>query len=74
MAQLWECFPGVDAPCGHPNLTPLTYQAGKRTWQGSGYVMDWSSNIINAHEIRVVNYWCPTCGQIIQAPTTMSDE
>jgi acetone carboxylase gamma subunit len=59
--------------CTHPNLVPLQLVAGKRTWaEGRAYI-DWTSNIINAHYLRVEEYYCPQCGAILCPPTSAPD-
>ncbi len=59
--------------CPHTNLVPHTVIAGKQTWDKNQSFIDWSSNIINAHYLRVVKYYCPGCNQLIDAPKEATD-
>ncbi len=67
--------------CNHPGLVPHTIIAGKEVYKEKyktfdrelKKIIDWSSNIINAHYLRVVKYYCPNCNQLIDAPKEDTD-
>ncbi len=73
------------APCTHPNLQPYMQQSGKRTFDkskeqspnrhyiGRRQYIDWTGNIINAHYLKVIKYWCPTCNTFITPPSDTED-
>lgn len=59
----------IPAPiCKHPNLVVFEVVSGKRVYEANKCFIDWTSNIVNAHQLKVSKYWCPTCGKIIDAP------
>ena len=60
--------------CQHPNLVPFMQVAGKRVWQGDSCYIDWTSNIINAHFLKVTKYYCPDCGQLINSPSEVKED
>lgn len=59
-------------PCDHPNLVPYELRAGKVSYKETTNVntpiIDLESNIIGAHLLRVVKYYCPKCEEIITIP------
>jgi len=68
------------ASCSHPNLQPYMQMSGKRTFKaredrkkGDMHYIDWTGNIINAHYLKVIKYWCPTCGVFITPPSDTED-
>jgi len=57
--------------CSHFAMIPFVVVAGKRVWQGDSCYTDWTSNIINAHFLKVIKYYCPACGRILDAPSEL---
>lgn len=60
-------------PCTHPNLIPHMFESGKREYNKNHHRIDWHSNIINSHYIRVCKYWCPTCNIFLTPPSSAKD-
>ncbi len=61
--------------CKHQNLVIFEQKAGKIVLgKDLSHIIDWSSNVINAHYLRVTKYYCPDCKEIIPAPTDAKDE
>lgn len=56
--------------CNHPRLVPIEYQAGRRCYSGNTMYIDYMSNIINAHILRVTKLYCPDCNSIIEISFT----
>lgn len=54
--------------CNHVWI-PVEYVAGARRYQQDQVTKDWSSNIINAHYLRVTKLWCPRCNRFLQVPS-----
>jgi hypothetical protein len=56
--------------CTHKNLIIYEQIYGKTTYNDNctNTYIDWSSNAINAHVIRVSKYLCLDCKTIIAAP------
>ncbi len=62
----------VDCLC--TKLVIFEQRAGKRVMNDKlDYYTDWTSNVINAHLIRVTKYMCVECKKIIKAPTDAED-
>jgi len=55
-------------------MKPFVYVAGKRVWAQDRAYIDWTSNIINAHYLKVEKYYCPSCGAIIHAPSEIESQ
>lgn len=62
--------------CPHKNLIIYEQVAGKRAYHKQPFkeYIDWHSNIINAHYLRVTKYYCTQCKAIIDAPSDAKDE
>jgi hypothetical protein len=62
--------------CPHRSLVPYEQVAGKRAFSQKPFreYIDWTSNIINSHYLRVTKYYCPACESIIPAPSDAKDE
>lgn len=45
----------------------------KEKIRGSNYYIDWTSNVINGHYVKVIKYWCPTCNIFIEPPNYLGD-
>jgi hypothetical protein len=60
--------------CRHEHMKPFVSVAGKRVWGEDRCYIDWTSNVINAHYIKVIKYYCPSCGAIIHAPSDIEGE
>lgn len=62
--------------CMHKNLVIFEQVAGKRAYHKTPFreYIDWHSNIINAHVLRVTKYMCVNCREIILAPSDAKDE
>ena len=61
--------------CPHKNLVIFEQKAGKIVLDNQlNKHIDWSSNVINAHYLRVTKYLCVDCMKIIPAPTDAKDE
>lgn len=65
----------VKKPCRHTNLIIYEQIIGKRTFTQKPFseVIDWKSNIINGHILRVSKYMCVNCNEIIPAPSDAED-
>lgn len=62
--------------CKHKHLVPHTIRCGKQAWKDKNCaegVIDWTSNVINAHYLRVVQYYCPECQKLIEVPKEAYD-
>lgn len=60
--------------CDHRHLVPIEYQAGRRCYSGKSSYVDMTSNIINAHILRVTKFYCPSCGHIVTIDVSEEDE
>ncbi len=67
-----KCAHSFEQECFHPNLVIHTQIAGKKVWKDEDNklksIIDWDSNIIGAHYLRVMTYYCPACNKLIDAP------
>lgn len=60
--------------CSHRNLLAYEYEMGCRKYGDKAEpYMDWSSNVINAHRIRVRKFLCLDCREIITIPSDAKD-
>lgn len=66
--------PNTDkSKCNHRYLLGLEFVAGKRVFRGNAVYIDWTSNLVNAHMMKVTKYWCPKCNTIIIPPNYEKD-
>lgn len=66
-------------PSGSENLClhqwiPVEFIAGCRRYQDDSVTIDWTSNIINAHYLRVTKLYCPKCNTFVMLPSDASDK
>jgi hypothetical protein len=60
--------------CIHLNKAPYEFRSGKIFLDDEyGDKIDWRSNMINAHIIRVTKYICLDCLTIISVPLETGD-
>lgn len=55
------------------NLMPIEWVAGRRCYSGNSMYVDWTSNIINAHYIRITKVLDLETGTIHSLPLTARD-
>lgn len=59
--------------CLHTNLVPIEYLAGKRCYSGHSTFIDYESNVINAHVMRVSKLMCVDCQRVFDVPLVKED-
>lgn len=55
--------------CAHNNLIPCQFEFGKKSYSDElreHEYIDWSSQLLSAHKVRVTHMYCPSCGKIIK--------
>lgn len=58
----------------HHVWIPVEFIAGCRRYQDDKVTIDWSSNIINAHYLKVTKLYCPKCQTFVSVPSDASDK